>query len=144
MVAFAYKKTWFIQHLFRDLTPCSLVEVSLWFLLASWCWLSLFFVHEETSDTSINFYRTIPCYIQKTAFFICRAEQNSQGNRSRYPLYRRLDSAVMKKRKILSRVEVWLLHGVWIGWLHLLHLHTQLVTTSNYNNTTADFHTTNH
>jgi hypothetical protein len=32
---------------------------------------------------------------------------------------------------------------IWISWLDLLHLHTQLVTTSN-NNTVGDFHTTNH
>jgi hypothetical protein len=28
---------------------------------------------------------------------------------------------------------VWLLDGVWVGWLYLLHLLTQLVTTSIYN-----------
>jgi hypothetical protein len=34
--------------------------------------------------------------------------------------------------KLLPRVSgAWLLNGVWIGWLDLLHLHTQLVTTCN-------------
>jgi hypothetical protein len=43
----------------------------------------------------------------------------------------------------LSRVlGVWLLDGMWIGWLDLLHLYTQHVTTSIYN-TIANFDTTN-
>jgi hypothetical protein len=33
--------------------------------------------------------------------------------------------------KIRMYLGVWLLDGVWIGWLDLLHLYTQLVTTSN-------------
>jgi hypothetical protein len=38
---------------------------------------------------------------------------------------------------------VLLLDGVLIGWLDLLHLYTQPVTTSNYN-TFADFHIKDH